>query len=95
MKQILYYIGLVHMPDLSPYKCGYDVISSHFQTEHYMYFMWVYPFRLCYLQTMALTTMFSFNLTFHAPASNNAMPVTTPRYLHDSHGILSSWKPEV
>jgi hypothetical protein len=27
---------------------------------------------------MALTTMFSFNLTFHAPAPNNAMPITTP-----------------
>jgi len=26
---------------------------------------------------MALTTIFSFNLTFHAPISNNAMPVTT------------------
>jgi hypothetical protein len=26
---------------------------------------------------MPLTTIFSFSLTFHAPTSNNAMPVTT------------------
>ena len=30
-----------------------------------------------YLHTMALTTIVSFNLTFHAPTSNKAMPVTT------------------